>query len=165
MGDKFFCYLDILGFSNRIMDHPTEFALDLLINYNTVLRDKFLEEKIHPANKHSYKKLREISERNSVSSFKEFITQSDSIFIVSDDADVFIEQISSFLCDSFDFNSDAFLNMKDPLCPEKVDYTIFDAQGKIHKQERMDYPLIMRGAVSYGEVIIGATPYIHNAEL
>lgn len=166
MEQKCFCYLDMLGFSKRIKDNPTEFALDLLKNYSTVLQQKFFEEIINPAKNYSNSKLKELAERNSVSSFDEFIAQSDSIFIVSDKASLFIEQISSFLCDSFYFTSDVFLNIKDYSYPENVDYTIIDIYtGERNKQTRLDYPLLMRGAVSYGEVIIGTTPLIHKGKL
>ena len=146
--NKICTYLDLLGFSNY-MNSNFEDAMLLIENYANILQMGF-----------------NISD-NEFSSFNEFLPFSDSIFILSDDANSFIQEISHFLINCFLFTAHEYSFPIDKEKPTKV--TIKEVGFNIEKKdievkeiERNWYPTIFKGGISYGDVETFSQRGLHN---
>jgi hypothetical protein len=153
--EKIVAYIDLLAFSNHIKKNTNE-AMMLLSNYNAILSSKIGEERMNPVSSY-VQELKEIAKNNSIDSFEYFIPFSDSIFIVSDDTNSFIKQLSSFLYQCFHFTSHIYEYPKDKKDPTKGDMINLDINENGQLSENLEkinyYPTFFRGGMAYGEVI------------
>lgn len=148
-------YLDILGFGNHTYINIEE-ALELLSDYQTIINQKIIDNKLHPPSSYS-KDLQELAKQNVVDSFEYFLPFSDSLFIQSSSPNDFVKQISSFLLDCFLLKSNSYSNPEDPSDPSKVTIKeIGIKKGKIVKKDKPYHwhPLLFRGGISYGETYV-----------
>ena len=145
---KICTYLDLLGFSNY-MNSNFEDAILLVENYQNILQMGF-----------------NISD-GEFSSFSDFLPFSDSIFIVSEDADTFIKDISHFLINCFLFTAHEYTYPIDKAKPTKVKITnigfnIEKENIEVTEIEKNWYPTIFKGGVSFGDVETFTQNGLHN---
>lgn len=107
---------------------------------------------------------------HSADSFEAYLQMSDSIFIIGQNPDDFVEQISSFLCSCYSMTSHAYSHPEDISNPMAVTMKVLktDSDGSyLSSNETANwYPNIFRGGISYGEaVVISAFSIFRNTEL
>ena len=141
-------FLDLLAFSNHIRENIQD-ALLAFNTYRTILETKITDDLTHPPSSYSNSILQDIATRNSVSSFNYFLPFSDSVFISSDDPNLFLKQLGTFVLHCFIFTSKQYQNPEDPSNPTKVvhkfkDNTILEENW---------YPTLFRGGIALGEAI------------
>jgi hypothetical protein len=141
-------FLDLLAFSNHVREN-TQDAFLAFTTYRTILETKITDDLVHPPSTYSNEILQDLATRNSVNSFKYFLPFSDSVFISSDDPNLFLKQLGSFVLHCFTFTSRQYQNPPDPSNPTKVihkfkDNTIIEENW---------YPTLFRGGIALGEAI------------
>jgi hypothetical protein len=148
MNQTAIAFLDILGFSHFTnTDIPA--TIDLLSNYNTIINQQVNDQHIHP-------ELITISPKMCSDSFETFLPFSDSIFITSNNPDLFVQQISHFLYESFHlagYNFENPINNQNPLEIEIPE--IYKSQNnKIESRKSITslFPLLFRGGISFGDI-------------
>jgi hypothetical protein len=149
---KLVAYIDLLGFSNHVHENISD-AVRILIHYSIALQSKIRNNRMYPID--SYENgLKELAKRTSIDSFEYVIPFSDSIFIVSNDANDFVPQISSFIYNCLYMTSPYYINPKDSGDPTKVDMVNF-TNGQIDSimLDTHYHPAIFRGGMAYGEVL------------
>ncbi|MEI6174339.1 MAG: hypothetical protein WCR01_11365 [Bacteroidota bacterium] len=134
-------YLDVLGFG-RIALTDLMGAIDMIYDYQTIVNNKVTDQHIHP-------ELLQIAEKLCADSFESLLPFSDSIFIVSNQPDKFVTQISHFLHHAFSINGFQF---EDPANPEDPTETTIPIGWSHERLPIHRYPLLFKGGVSYGEV-------------
>ena len=139
-------FLDLLAFSNHVREN-TKDALLAFTTYRSILETKITDDLVHPPTSYSNPILHDLATRHSVNSFNHFLPFSDSVFISSDEKDLFLKQLGSFVLHCFTFTSRQYQNPEDPSDPTKVvhkfkDNTIF---------EETWYPTLFRGGIALGE--------------
>jgi hypothetical protein len=148
-------FLDLLGFRDYTLT-DTMGAHRLLINYQTILNQKMIDQKSHPASSYPSMGLQETAEKHLIDSFEYFLPFSDSIFIISNKPDKFIKQISSLLLDCFILTSDVYAAPENKGSPTEVTRTSveLDNEGKLKTSESKErwYPTLFRGGISVQEV-------------
>lgn len=152
---KTVAYLDILGFGDYTKSNIEE-ALGLLFNYQTIVNQKIIDNKLYPPTSYPCD-LRELAKQNMVDSFEYFLPFSDSLFIQSSAPNDFLKQISGFLLGCFLFTSDKYANPEDPSDPLKV--TIREIglrqKGVIKKCKISRWPpVLFRGGISHGDTYV-----------
>ena len=126
MINKCIAYLDMIGFGN-LANLETGKAWDCLLDYQTICNISY-NDKLSNSKRLNHESSRASVEKNLVDSFEYFLPFSDSLFIQSSEADIFIRQISSFLFRCFSLRSQV---------PIK------------------DYPpILFQGGISYGKTIV-----------
>lgn len=105
--DRIVAYIDLLAFSNHVRKNTGD-AMMVFSNYNTILHSKIRDGIAHPVDSYS-SELQELARNTSIDSFEYFIPFSDSIFIVSDDVNSFIPQLSSFVYGCFHITSHFYI--------------------------------------------------------
>lgn len=148
-------YLDVLGFTNYLQNNEScNFAANILHGMNFIILQKVVEQKTHPF-EICKEELRYLARREAITSFDDLLTLSDSIFITSkDDANLFIEQLSSFLAGCFHFTYQYYVhpeNTEDPTMTKALKFDL--SNGTYEKIESKEYPIIFRGGISFDEVI------------
>jgi len=156
---KYVAFLDLLGFSAHVAeDGPA--AANILYNIRNVLYSHYYD----PASKtYKTKGLQSLSKRTSVEDFESFLSMSDSIFIVGNNANAFIDQIASFLCNCFRYTYKNYYKPTGDLeHPENVEIKTYSYDGKpIEKTIQTKwYPTIFRGGICFGEVLNVPSLYI-----
>ncbi|MCX6250608.1 MAG: hypothetical protein NTX61_07645 [Bacteroidetes bacterium] len=141
-------FLDLLAFSNHVRDN-TKDALLAFTTYRTILETKITDDLVHPPTSYSNPILQDLATRHSVNSFNHFLPFSDSVFISSDDPNLFLKQLGSFVLHCFTFTSRQYQNPDDPSNPIKVvhkfkDNTIIEENW---------YSTLFRGSIALGEAI------------
>ena len=157
---KCVAFLDILGFSSYICSDANlaqESAMDMLSTINFIFKNRVSDHRLHPW--HSYcPSLQPHAQRTDIDSFECFLPMSDSIFIIGNDANIFIDQVSSFMCSCFNYVSNAYLNPIDNNAPERViakQFKIDESDGLIVDEVEVQwYPHIFRGGISYNDAVI-----------
>lgn len=156
MCEKYICYIDILGFSNYILENEhCDYAVDILNNVNFVLNTRIIDQKT--LFKQGFEeRLNPLIERTSVDTFDDYLALSDSVFITSNKCNLFIKQISTFLMECFLLRADRYRNPEDENEPTRVTVMKYDLHnGEITQQSVLWYPILFRGGISFGEVIRG----------
>lgn len=155
MDEKIVAFIDLLAFSNNVRKNTSD-GMMAFSNYNTILHTKIRDGKMHPVDSYP-EELKDLAKSTSIDSFEYFIPFSDSIFIVSNDANSFITQLCSFLYNCFHITSHFYVNPKDPSDPTKGDMVSFELneEGQISTSmiDAHYYPTIFRGGMAYGEVL------------
>jgi hypothetical protein len=147
-------YIDLLGTSNN-MEENTNDAIMTFSTYNTILSSKIWDGIVNPVDSYP-KELQDLVKKSAINSFEYFIPFSDSIFIVSDNIDSFITQLSSFVYNCFNFTSNFYLHPEDKNNPIKGKMI----KNSLNKNDEIVsdyidckyYPTIFRGGIAYGEV-------------
>ena len=141
-------FLDLLAFSNHVREN-TQDAFMTFTTYRTILETKITDDLVHPPASYSNAILQDIATRSSVNSFNHFLPFSDSVFISSDDPNLFLKQLGSFILHCFTFTSRQYQNPEDPSNPTKVIHKFKD--NTILEQNW--YPTLFRGGIALGEAI------------
>ena len=141
-------FLDLLAFSNHVREN-TQDAFMAFTTYRTILETKITDDLVHPPASYSNAILQDIATRSSVNSFNHFLPFSDSVFISSDDPNLFLKQLGSFILHCFTFTSRQYQNPEDPSNPTKVIHKFKD--NTILEQNW--YPTLFRGGIALGEAI------------
>mgnify|MGYP000912415007 CR=1 FL=1 len=163
---KCVAFIDILGFSSYIKN-DTFGALDLLGTANQVIKTRLID----PASStHNEPSLQKIAKVHSAESFEAYLPMSDSIFIIGQNPNDFVEQVSSFLCSCYRLTSHAYSHPENESNPVTVTMkqVKIDADGGFKTSDEIAnwYPNIFRGGVSIGEaVIFSALAIFRNKEL
>ena len=110
-------------------------------------------------------RLKRLAERNASDSFNYFLPMSDSIFILSEEPDRVVGQLSRFLSKSFLFGGHSMADFPNPLLQLTRELEI-DESGtvKINNCWETQYPVLFRGGIYYGEVEVVQTPAISNGQ-
>ncbi len=149
-------FLDLLAFSNHVREN-TQDALMAFTTYRTILETKITDDIMHPPASYSNPILEDLASKSSVNSFNYFLPFSDSVFIASDNPNLFIKQLGSFVLHCFTFTSRHYEQPEDTTNPTKVSISSIgiDKQGKVFEEKVASnyYPTLFRGGVAYGEVI------------
>jgi len=106
-----------------------------------------------PAGSHSDPELRNLALSGEVGSFESFLPCSDSIFIISNQPDLLIQQVSRFLIDSFKLTSSAFEHPENPTDPAAVTVTELSVHGISGQHDEHWFPLLFRGGISFADVL------------
>lgn len=156
---KCLAFLDILGFSDHIMSKASraqEGSVEMLASIAHVFQLRLIEHKHRPWSKYSMS-LQALAKRGDISSFESFLPMSDSIFIIGHDANTFLDQLSSFMCECFRYTSNEYIYPMDKNSPERVSVQYlkeFNNKGEMgfDEIETQWYPNIFRAGVSFDEV-------------
>jgi len=141
-------FLDLLAFSNHVREN-TQDALLAFTTYLTILETKITDDIVHPPSSYSNPILQDIATRNSVNSFNNFLPFSDSVFISSNDPNLFLKQLGAFVLHCFTFTSRQYQNPEDPSNPSKVVHKFKDNTTL----EENWCPTLFRGGIALGEAI------------
>jgi hypothetical protein len=149
-------YLDLLAFSNHVRENTTD-ALMAFENYRTILEQKIKDALVHPPETYPSAELQRLAERDAVNSFNYFLPFSDSVFIASNNPNLFLKQLGAFILHCFLITSREYENPEDMNNPTKVTIPSIgkDVDGNlaVSKVEVNWYPTLFRGGVALGEVI------------
>jgi hypothetical protein len=139
-------YIDILGFKG-IINKDINGAIQLISDYQETLRIKKIDESMF---KEQYEKkekdmnLKSLFDKSIIDSFEYFIPFSDSAFIIANNADKFVFQISNHLLGSFMLGGyiydDRHSRNKDDL-------------RQVNNSKRKWYPLLFKGGIAYGDCV------------
>jgi hypothetical protein len=141
-------FLDLLAFSNHVREN-TKDAFLAFTTYRTILETKITDDLLHPPVSYSNPILQDIAHRSSINSFNNFLPFSDSIFVSSDNPNLFLKQLGSFVLHCFTFTSRPLQNPDDPSNPTKIIHKFKDNTTL----EENWYPTLFRGGIAFGEVI------------
>lgn len=163
---KCVAFLDILGFSSYIKN-DTSGAINLLETANQVIKNRLIDPASSTYNEPSLQNMAKI---HSAESFEAYLPMSDSIFIIGQNPDDFVEQVSSFLCSCYRSTSRAYSHPEDEQNPIAVTMKVFktDTDGGFSSFDETAnwYPNIFRGGISFGEaVVFSAFSIFRNPEL
>lgn len=139
-------FLDLLAFSNHVRENTMD-ALSAFTTYRTILETKIKDDLMHPPDSYSNPILQDLATRHSVNSFNYFLPFSDSVFISSDDPNLFLKQLGCFVLHCFTFTSLKYQNPDDPSNPTKVVHKFKDNTT----MEENWYPTLFRGGIALGE--------------
>lgn len=147
-------YLDLLGFRHFAKSN-TAAAADVLMAYQAqVDLKRHFPDKSGP-DEEKYKKL---IDKWRVTSFRYFLPFSDSIFILSNQPDLFALQISTFILSSFLFHAHG-IDDRSRVNPEEVAVRVLDIDRHGHPSfrttTRTRFPVLFRGGITHGEAAIG----------
>lgn len=145
--EKVVAFLDLLAFSNHIREN-TDDALMAFTIYRSTLETKITDNHLHPPTSYQDPILQDLAERSSVSSFNNFLPFSDSVFISSDEPNLFLKQLGLFVLHCFTSTSTNYEDPCDPSNPTKVVHVFNDNTT----QEQNWYPTLFRGGIAFGEV-------------
>jgi hypothetical protein len=164
MLEKSVAFLDILGFKNYTLIDPAG-ATQLLLNYHEIINTKLADMAQFPAGGHADPELRNLALTGEVGSFESFLPSSDSIFVISNQPDLLVQQVSQFLMDSFRFTSSAFEHPEDPTNPAAVTITELSLHGISGRHVERWFPLLFRGGISFGDVLTPrVTTIVHGCK-
>jgi hypothetical protein len=152
MPERSVAFLDILGFKNYTLIDPAG-AAQLLLNYHEIINTKLADMVQFPAQNHTDPGLQNLALEGEVGSFETFLPFSDSVFVISNQPDLLIRQVSRFLIDSFQFTSGAFAHPENPTDPTAVTITELSLQGVSGRHGERWFPLLFRGGISFGDVL------------
>lgn len=164
--DRVVAFLDLLGFKNHVGEN-TDDALNLLRNYQAMVDDKLMDQ-INHRNEEPYETQgqRELATSRLIDSFIYFIPSSDSVFIIADDPNLFLRQISNFILSCFIVTYNEYRNPIDPTNPTKVEISHIkrNERGEIvlNRETSKWYPALFRGGISFGEVEVILLPSVLN---
>jgi len=141
-------YLDLLGFSD-LLKNDSNVALDLLKSFNEKIQEKVIDEKTHPVSEYSSKyqndsNFLEYVNQSTITSFKNFISISDSLVIGSEDADLFVKQISNLIATLYIDSTTQFLKSIHAQNRGANDST----------SQRKPMPILLRGGISAGDDVL-----------
>ena len=155
-------FLDILGFS-AYTEADLNSAMMLLRDQQFILSHKLLDGKNYPAQSYPDPELGRIAESHLVDSFQHFLPFSDSTFVVSDEPDKLVRQLSHFLIECLGLVGHAYAHVEDPGHPEVV--TVKTLPGGATHQETW-YPPLWRGGLAAGtvEVVIPTPIGLYNRQ-
>jgi len=146
-------YLDILGFTNFIKQDVIGGA-ELLEAYQTQIDFRRWEDKQKYNHSEKYK---ELIDKWGIDSFEYYIPFSDSIFLISNNPDKFVKQLSTFIIESFLYHR-RNASPINPQHPEEVEILSYEigsnGQPKPTRIKRNWFPLLFRGGITYDEIII-----------
>lgn len=126
-------FIDILGMSNFAKN--TRDASAVLSNSHDILNSKISDEKNFPIENYQIERVKKIAEKKLITSFDNFITFSDSIFITSSAPDLFLYQLGNFVLECFTYNANDYAAPDDKTNPCKVKIPeIISKDGKTEKK-------------------------------
>lgn len=135
-------YLDLLGFSNYVFE-DMEGATRLIYNY---------------VNMYAFRKNPNYQSEQKggiykINSFSNFLPFSDSIFITSEDQDLFFPQLSQLLVDTFLFRGAELRYSSDPVNPyrKKITSISLSDASKVEIEQNW-FPALFRGGAAIGDI-------------
>ena len=146
---KVVAFLDLLGFRRHLKGNPKE-AAHLIESYNTIIDSRFMDKVSSLKKDFKYPEFSKFE----IDSFEYFLPFSDSIFIMSDKPNKFIQQLSTFLIDCYLFTANRYLyptKEEDPTLVEVIHLIRSPQEIKKHKEKIHWYPTIFRCGITYGE--------------
>ncbi len=155
---KIVAFIDLLGFKNYT-DYNIATAHNLLVsNVSFIIEERIRDNESHPPSSYSNKNTRKLSEKNLLTSFEYLLPISDSFFIISPEskADIFVEQLSSFLIKLFYLNMNAYnKNNNENATEVNVKHYYLNKNG-INSRNVKEFwpPVFFRGGISFGEIIL-----------
>ncbi len=156
-------FIDVLGYSSAV-DDCIEGAVGLLSDYSDILATRIVDNASHPLPEYN-DQLRPVAERSYVTSFDYFLPMSDSVFVFSRDASLFVKQLSNFLFESFLVGSSPFEHRNDDERDiRNVDIRVISKEGA-HDGVRRQNPLLFRGGIDFGEAGTIKMPAITSSQL
>ena len=157
---KCVAFLDVLGFSSYINSNANlaqESAMNMLNTINFIFKNRVSDHLSHPWQKYE-SSLQNHAKRKDIDSFDCFMPMSDGIFIIGNDANTFIDQVSSFLCNCFTYAAKTYLNPIDHNAPERIiekRFTLDENKGLIFDEVEVQcFPSIFRGGVCFDNAVI-----------
>jgi len=156
--EKIVAFIDLLGFK-YYTDFNISTAYNLLVSdISSIIKEKISDNELHPPSSYTTENERKLAEKKLITSFEYFLPLSDSIFIISSDkkADIFIEQLSSFLLSLFYLNMKAYNENKNENVTEMgVKHFSLNKEGiKIKNVKEFWPPAFFRGGISFGKIIL-----------
>jgi hypothetical protein len=152
MEKKCVAFLDLLGFSNHVRNAQLS-AFQMLFSAN----DVFSSRAYDPPWDACSPQLQPITRRNGIDCIDTFLPMSDSIFVIGHDANVFLDQLSSFLHETFGFFSHAYTKASSEKSPITVceKHLSLDENRvpKIAEKLMEWFPLVFRGGIDFDDVI------------
>lgn len=139
-------FLDVLGFS-PYTEEDLGAAMMVLNHQQFILDQKLHDGAHHPAQSYSDRDLARVAKSHLVDSFQHFLPFSDSTFIVSDEPDKFVRQLSHFLIECLGLVGHVYAHPEDSTHTEAVSIT--DMPGGATHQEKW-YPPLWRGGLAAG---------------
>ena len=139
-------YLDVLGFSGYT-EQDLSGAIDVLRHQQWILEQKLDDGTHHPAKNYNDPDLARVTEAHLVDSFDHFFSGSDSHFLVSEEPDKFISQLSNFLIECLQLVGHAYECAVDAAYPEAV-----RIKDVVAAEERNEYwfPPLWSGGLATG---------------
>lgn len=145
-------YIDLLAMSNFVREN-VEDSLSVFSGYNEILKTKIIDNKIQSAGAEPNLILRDLIRRTSMSSFNYFLPFSDSIFLASSDANLFIKQLGHFVLSCYLYNATAYES--DTFNPQKPYIQKLLCLDRSEKECSI-YPILFRGGICIGNVREGS---------
>ena len=157
---KCVAFLDILGFTNHIRE-SSEAAARMLSAANVILNTRIREDMMQQEQqketcfrKNPIKQM--LVDKLGYDSFECYLPSSDSILLTSNDANLFILQLSTFLCECLNYNSDSIAYPINPANPSESRAHFFE-QSKdgafCEVRAIKSYPNLFRGGISCGDSV------------
>jgi hypothetical protein len=157
MEKKIVAFLDIPGFKN-IAENDFSAAVELLRNYQSIL-DAFITDKaLHPPESYKSKAQGQLARAISIDTFEYLLPYSDSLVIVGNNPDIFVQQLSHFILSCYQFTSLHFTNVYEPEGGKKNAETMLKENIHLH-------PTLFRGGLSFGDVYVPDVSAIKDSKL
>ena len=157
--DSAFAFLDLLGFSEYIKSYLSG-AARLLESQRQILHVKLRDTEWY---KSKNSEISNLGRDHLVSSFKNFLPFSDSLFITSETPDLFVRQLGHFLIDAFLFTGHAYSNPEHPRTPTKMNIRVIGGTST-QTEEHYWYPVLWLGGMSFGRVDILETAALKQGQ-
>lgn len=145
-------FIDLLGFSHYVRTDPRG-AADLLENMHAVLSTRMSDAAATASGRYSG-----TASSRLLTACDYFVPMSDSVFIIADDANLLMEQLSTFLMSCFQVTSHAFAYPEVVDDPTRVTERVIGMSGNgpvVVDEVRRWYPVLFRGGIASGSVKTG----------
>lgn len=153
-------FLDVLGFSSH-SESDLAGAIGVLLHQKTILEQKLSDGTHHPATSYNDPSLVVVANAHLVDSFLHFLPGSDSTFVVSEEPDKFVRQLSHLLIECLELVGHAYADADDPQRPETV--AIKDLLTG-HVREEHWFPPLWSGGLATGTLQTFPVTGISNSD-
>ena len=143
-------YLDVLGFSSYT-EMDLAGAISVLSHQRNILDQKLVDGRDWPAASYKDPGLARVASAHLVDSFLHLLPGSDSTFLVSEEPDKFLCQLSNLLLECLQLVGDAYANTDTPQQPESVEIRDF-TNGPLKRENW--FPPLWKGGLATGTLQI-----------
>ena len=138
----------------------------LLDNYHSVIDAALRDATSVPQSAAQAPRVAPFQQAHLADSFDEFLPFSDSVFLVSQNADMFVQQVSHFLLGAFLTTGHAFAYPESEEDPTAVTFPVAhpteDGRSGLEQGIGHWFPTLFRGGVTFGEVVTASVPSVHR---